>query len=465
MAKKKYNGHRGGFHITHWNKILFVIRLTSLFLIFLAVLLNPLAVKYLLGKEDMFSSKTIMLIYKVEMILFLAGFLIWALQRYYLAKCSDRAKEITLNIIFSMLFFLILLMLSEASVRIFYPQKTSTQIISSSPAVFEEGKFISWQFKPNSTGRMVTGEFNVSYKINSFGMRDIERDIVKKNGIKRILVLGDSFTEGVGVEQNQTYPSMLEKIMNEKNNATRFEVWNAGVGGYAPDTEYVYLKNNIGKIKPDMVMVGFYAGNDVLDLSKNSWKTDESGLPVSVKSDITYVKDGKSRLIYGNPNSYIITFRRYMDIIFSRWSHMYIFIMQKIVGAGHGDFESINLMKVDQTKTIEDNWIKTKMLLNAMKNISESNNAPYIMVIIPSKLQVNDKEWQFAEKKFGEGKLRRDAVQAELMSWCKSTNTSCIDLLSEFNGSKEQMYHTITDMHFNALGHLRTAQIISERLI
>lgn len=51
-------------------------------------------------------------------------------------------------------------------------------------------------------------------RINSRGFRDYEYTIEKPQNTYRIIVLGDSFTFGLGVELNETYPKLLEESIN-----------------------------------------------------------------------------------------------------------------------------------------------------------------------------------------------------------------------------------------------------------
>ena len=66
----------------------------------------------------------------------------------------------------------------------------------------------------------------ISYSYNSHGFRDDEF-----NNEPAVLALGCSFTEGVGVSCNTTWPRQLSDMMGMR-------VWNLGVGGSASDTAY-----------------------------------------------------------------------------------------------------------------------------------------------------------------------------------------------------------------------------------
>lgn len=66
----------------------------------------------------------------------------------------------------------------------------------------------------------------VACRYNSLGFRD-EELAPKPPGVRRVLVLGDSFTEGQGVEERDTLVRVLERLLNESQPG-RFEVRNCG---------------------------------------------------------------------------------------------------------------------------------------------------------------------------------------------------------------------------------------------
>ncbi len=449
------------FCLKYWQRVLLCIRIVGLVLMILAVLMNPIVVAKFIGKVGAFSWPTIKFIYKVEIIFLIGGICILVLERFLLRRCSSKIKEVTFKIIIFGCSVIIFLLLFELAIRVLVPQRTLSELRSASPAIFEKGEYISWQFKPNSTGRMSTGEFDVLYNINAFGLRDKHRNLTKAENITRILVLGDSFTEGYSVKQNETYSFFLEQILN--NGSNTFEIWNGGVSGYSQDTEYVYLKNNIGKIMPNIVLLGFYVGNDIIDLCQNSWETDKNGLPKKVASKIARIQDNILRLEPSENNPYLSHFMFYLNLVLLR-THSYVWIRNKVSGAGNGDFEGVPMMIKDGAPFIKMNWVKTRKLFDAINNLSVLNNASLAVVIIPPRMQVYDKEWKLAENYARGYTLERDLPQKVILEWCMSKNITCINLLSEFQALNEPLYNTLMDSHLNKQGHLRTAQIVSKFL-
>jgi hypothetical protein len=71
--------------------------------------------------------------------------------------------------------------------------------------------------------------------------------------------------QGYGVAQEQTMVALLEASLNTPKREKTIEVLNGGVFGYSPLLEYLYLREAMPVIKPDMVIIGFFLGNDVGD--------------------------------------------------------------------------------------------------------------------------------------------------------------------------------------------------------
>jgi len=68
--------------------------------------------------------------------------------------------------------------------------------------------------------------------VNSDGFRGRDYSVDKPKGVYRIVVLGDSFTEGLGVNDNETFSYYLEQMLNALNiSGKKFEVLNLAVGG------------------------------------------------------------------------------------------------------------------------------------------------------------------------------------------------------------------------------------------
>ena len=120
--------------------------------------------------------------------------------------------------------------------------------------------------RPGASGwfRKEGGSFVV---INSAGFRDRERSPAKPPGTFRVAVLGDSFTEALQVPPEQTFCAVMERELErcEALEGRRIEVLNFGVSDYGPASELLTLRSRVWDYRPDIVLLAFFPGNDVLD--------------------------------------------------------------------------------------------------------------------------------------------------------------------------------------------------------
>lgn len=116
------------------------------------------------------------------------------------------------------------------------------------------------------------------YKVrtNSDSLRDEQISTNKPENTTRILLLGDSFTFGWGVNRSDTYAELLEEQLN-KNFAENIEVINTGVPSYGMKDYYKILKHKGIDYSPDMVIIGlhptdWYSYRDWNNITKTAYQ-------------------------------------------------------------------------------------------------------------------------------------------------------------------------------------------------
>ncbi|MDN3664283.1 hypothetical protein ACFFU1_03965 [Algibacter miyuki] len=122
---------------------------------------------------------------------------------------------------------------------------------------FDINPFYGTSHLPNHTYRQKKYCFDVLYQSNSHGFRDQERIINAEN--KRVVALGDSFTEGVGVAINDRLTNLLEEDTNIPH-------LNYGMAGNFGSTQlYMLYKNEASKYTHEAVLIGILPSNDFID--------------------------------------------------------------------------------------------------------------------------------------------------------------------------------------------------------
>lgn len=108
------------------------------------------------------------------------------------------------------------------------------------------------------------GRSQVPIRTNSLGLRSAEVAEPKPADLFRILALGDSVTFGWGLRGEDAYPSQLASLLATLRPQQQFEVINAGVSGYGPWQEALWLEQVGQELQPDVVVVQAHL-NDAAD--------------------------------------------------------------------------------------------------------------------------------------------------------------------------------------------------------
>src|SRR5260370_38231247 len=121
----------------------------------------------------------------------------------------------------------------------------------------EAGPVRGWRHRPGAIGRFGQAE----YVINSRGLRDVEHAPAAAPGETRVLLLGDSFTEGFSVSLEDGVARALERDLRKDGCAA--EVVNGGTVGYSTDQEYLLYRDEGVSYSPRIVVLLFHY-NDIL---------------------------------------------------------------------------------------------------------------------------------------------------------------------------------------------------------
>lgn len=93
---------------------------------------------------------------------------------------------------------------------------------------------------------------------NSFGFRSPEYSKQKSPQTKRVIALGSYHTFGLGLNDDETYPSQLERELNlSAKNGVKYEVWNGGRAAGTAIVGLARLKNEIFDFDPDMIILDY----------------------------------------------------------------------------------------------------------------------------------------------------------------------------------------------------------------
>ncbi|MBX7150218.1 hypothetical protein K1X84_01160 [bacterium] len=159
------------------------------------------------------------------------------------------------KIVFSILIFFAG---GELLVRFFYKPKPPLSIPENRRTAKLKDEYdplLGWRHRPNVRVMHYIGNDSAEYKINAQGTRNAHEYSYERNSNARIVIVGDSFTFGHGVSENDRYSNMLESMLDST------EIINMGVSGYGTAQQLLYLKTEGFNYQPDLVIVGLFITN------------------------------------------------------------------------------------------------------------------------------------------------------------------------------------------------------------
>jgi len=142
----------------------------------------------------------------------------------------------------------------EIALRILQPSVRQPFLVRQS-LESERGKFcvydpqLGWIGKPGVDTSFHYVDCQHQVRQNRYGFRGTEYGF-DRTGSKRLVVLGDSFVWGFGVENDQIFTSILER-----ESEPPVEVVNLGVSGYGNDQELLLWRSLGQRFRPDVVLL------------------------------------------------------------------------------------------------------------------------------------------------------------------------------------------------------------------
>ncbi len=128
------------------------------------------------------------------------------------------------------------------------------------PRLVEFHPTLGWKNVPSRTVTRETGEFSVTFAMNDKGIRNPPLPYQNETGASRVLFVGDSFTLGYTVDEQDLFLRRFEAAMRARGHDV--VAINGGTEGYSTDQELVWLMEEGLKYSPDYVVLAPYL-NDI----------------------------------------------------------------------------------------------------------------------------------------------------------------------------------------------------------
>ncbi len=310
----------------------------------------------------------------------------------------------------------------ELASRIAFPGWAPTRAERSQFWAYDD--MLGWSHRPNQEGQFSHPDFSVHVQINAQGLRDREYPL-ERTEKKRVLVLGDSYGWGFGVEHHERFDEVLE-IRNPD-----WEIINASVSGYGTDQQLLYLRGKGIALQPDVVLV-LFCRNDPTNNSANRqyWHSKPYFALNAGELELHNVPVPERTLL--QEAKLLLLGRTYL---FRRLLMSQRLLLERL------ETKLIDGEEYTQGQLASDLGI-TEQLIRELRDVSEENGASLILVGVP-------------------GAVPLDAMHDALTRLSANLGIPYLALDKHFEKAAKQTNLTFPrDSHWNASGHAVAADRI-----
>jgi hypothetical protein len=313
------------------------------------------------------------------------------------------------------------------------------------PAVWVDGQFKS--FMPSSSFEIRHYEYHNKVNIDIHGGRLTDSASERKV----IPFLGNSFTFGVGVEDKETYVSLI--ALKGQN------FLNLGVPGSALHSQIDTVELRHSELgHPRFYVFSIYIGNDLTDVYRY-----HKALPRAEGVDGKY-QDSETSLL--KSINELVYYNRYLKRLYTIQ-----YIRQKILSLVNRYTDNDQLMNPvfrmarRDTSELDNASAYFDSELERLKNLADKLEFSFVFILLPDVNQVNDKLMQLKAKYYDIGLDQLDmlAPNKKLQESFKFHDIEFIDITDCLRGSENisALYYSI-DNHFTKYGHEVSARCLEK---
>lgn len=342
-------------------------------------------------------------------------------------------------------------------------------------------------FPANSLVPHDSCEFRVTVATSSAGLRDREYTSgPPPEGTVRIAAVGDSFTFGWGVAQEEAWPEQLELLLNASTageNDTDYEVLNCGV----PGTSFHEYENAAALIiqhfRPQVLIVGTLQGDDLIQLHGAG---NRPGTPLSGVADTMFPTTRqwlKNRTQPEPMRPYRETFLQSQQYIRSQFGTKQRTRYESLPARVRNCFEQglLNPSLIQTSIETPDRflvpvksdrqWHATthsllKQSLLRILAICEAYNCSLVVAIVPNGPYVSRHAAEGMREigyTISEEMLSTDAPDRLVEEVCAQHDILCLSCTQEFRELDVECYFTL-DGHFSSAGHREFATRVHPKI-
>jgi lysophospholipase L1-like esterase len=404
-----------------------------------------------------------------------------------------KVKNFLTNFILFISSVIIALILGECLLRSYYWfQHYQIKSLQPMGGLYEYDAVLGWKKKQNYHGRLFDSEFTCNYITNSRGIRGPEYSYKKNKNTFRILILGDSYSDGYTVEFNDLFSEVLSKKLNQPKNNFQYEIINAGVAGYSTDQEMLFFETEGYKYEPDITILMYYENDHHQNMmpfanEKKPYAVLENdslfikGVPVpEIKSNMKEWGYDEEIKLHSNPSLFLkmkvwmlFHFELYKLFAQTMRNNKYLYEMAIKLGIMTDRIKDNDVRKMEipyfntnVNPFVDYAWRLQEKILQRLKT-DVNKYGDFLIFYIPQRMEIYEDEWlNFKEEYELDSTYNVHHILFCLKNICDKNSIVFIDTVNHFRTqadrlsvSNERLYFK-NDVHWNENGHRMAAEAL-----
>ena len=359
------------------------------------------------------------------------------------------------------------LVIAEVGLRMLWdrPSETPTMQLFDGPTYYYNNDALQCQLpRPDVQG--VHPGFNAAFSTNSQGLRgDREFIVPKPAGVKRVVVLGDSFAWGYGVENDEIFTSRLGEQFPD------VEVVNLGVIGFHLRSEIAYLKHTGLRYKPDVVLLAVCQNDIKRHRASSSPAGQVAPSPSQPIRDDTKQTVSRLRGLKESLRTYSYTYALVQQGVNRNKSLAQLMIRvglkEELAGFDQLDDNLHASLKryPPQVEAAMEMYLED---LRELKVFLDEQGIALIVALIPALQTVDGRalDASISYTKYDASDFDLDKAYQRIAEHAEGMGIAVINPVQAFRDQIAQgdVLYLPRDMHFNAAGHQRFAERIAPGL-
>ena len=348
---------------------------------------------------------------------------------------------------------------------------------------------LGWRHVPDRTIQYVTDEYTISQSYNSRGVRGPEYALDKPTDEYRVVVLGDSFAEGMSVDFDDLFSEVMKRGLN-RGRSEPIEVINLGVSGYSTDQQLLAYQTEGKLYQPDLTILLVY-DNDIWFNAKNLYTSmgrgnkplfeliedqlEMANYPVPKEAPAK-----KKRKVPNEPASYLTGIKGQLR----EHSELYLWTRTRIknTAAVSTYLISIGLMSpIDAPEVppmysvyaripsaeVTHAWRLTRKLIDKIREEADAARSAFLLVHAPPKIAVHDEYWQVFKKNYDvdDSGWSPRQVNEQLADIADDLAIDFYNPLPELKSEADaQRFYFEIDTHWNRNGNRKVGELLAEHI-